>query len=94
MIAPEFMHLRKDQIKKRIKILHVLIYVSAAIGITSFVVFFFTHYKYNWSWLLIGLTYILLSINFVGQIRRMKKEIASRDRHSNQKQEAVLNSEA
>ena len=79
MIVPEFKHLRKEQLKKRIKIFLVLSYVSAAIGITSFVVFFLTHYKYNWSWLLIGLTYILLSVNFVGTIRRMRKEIQKRE---------------
>jgi ABC-type thiamin/hydroxymethylpyrimidine transport system permease subunit len=85
MIVPEFKHLRKEQLKKRIKILHVLIYASAAIGIASFVVFFLTHYKYNWSWLLIGLTYILLSVNFVGTIRRMRKEIRKREDRLSQK---------
>ncbi len=83
MIIPEFKHLRKEQLKKRINILHVLSYVSVAIGITSFVVFFLTHYKYNWSWLLIGLTYILLSVNFVGTIRRMRKEIQKREDRAN-----------
>jgi O-antigen/teichoic acid export membrane protein len=85
MIVPEFKHLRKEQLKKRIKILNVLIYASAAIGIISFVVFFFTHYKYNWSWLLMGLTYILLSVNFVGMIRRMRKEIQKRGDRLSQK---------
>ncbi len=91
MIVPEFKHLRKEQLKKRIKILHVLIYASAAIGITSFVVFFLTHYKYNWSWLLMGLTYILLSVNFVGMIRRMRKEIQKREDRLSQK--AKLNAD-
>jgi hypothetical protein len=85
MIVPEFKHLRKEQLKKRIKILNVLIYASAAIGIISFVVFFLTHYKYNWSWLLMGLTYILLSVNFVGMIRRMRKEIQKRGDRLSQK---------
>ena len=79
MIVPEFNHLKKEQLKKRVKILHVLSYVSAAIGIASFVVFFLTHYKYNWSWLLIGLTYILLSFQFVWTTLRMRKEIQKRD---------------
>lgn len=79
MVAPEFKHLRKEQLKKRIKIFLVLSYASAAIGMTSFVVFFLTHHKYNWSWLLIGLTYILLSVNIVGNMRRMRKEVQKRE---------------
>jgi len=90
MIIPEFKHLRKERLKKRVKILNVLSFVSAVIGIASFVVFFLTHYKYNWSWLLIGLTYILLSVNFVGTIRRMRKEIQKREDRLGQK--AKLNS--
>ncbi len=85
MIVPEFKHLRKEQLLKRIKIFQLLIYLSAAIGLTSFVVFFLTHYKYNWSWLLIGFTYILLSVNFVGTIRRMRKEIERREDRLQQK---------
>ncbi len=79
MIIPEFKHLSREQLKKRTKVLYLLSYVSAAIGIASFVVFFLTQYKYNWSWLLIGLTYILLSVNFVLTIRRMRKEIRKRE---------------
>ncbi len=85
MIVPEFKHLSKEQLIKRIKIFKLLIYLSAAIGLTSFVVFFLTHYKYNWSWLLIGFTYILLSVNFVGTIRRMRKEIERREDRLQQK---------
>ncbi len=85
MIVPEFKHLKKEQLIKRIKILKLLIYLSAVIGLTSFVVFFLTHYKYNWSWLLIGFTYILLSVNFVGTIRRMRKEIERREDRLQQK---------
>ena len=79
MIASEFKHLRKEQLKRRVKILNVLIYVAVAIGITSLIIFIITDYKFNWSWLLIALTYILLSINYVGQIRRMRKEIDFRE---------------
>jgi amino acid transporter len=79
MIASEFKHLNKEQLRKRIKILKVLVYLFAAIGIGSFVVFFVTHYKHNWSWLLIGLTYILLTVNYVSQMGRMRKEIKFRE---------------
>ena len=85
MIVPEFKHLKKEQLIKRIKIFKLLIYLSAVIGLTSFVVFFLTHYKYNWSWLLIGFTYILLSVHFVGTIRRMRKEIERREDRLQQK---------
>ena len=89
MIASEFKHLRKEQLKRRVKILNVFIYVAAAIGIASLIVFFKTDYKFNWSWLLIALTYILLSISYIGQIRRMRKEIAFRVDRLRQKQEAA-----
>ena len=88
MIPSEFKHLSKEQLKKRIKMLRVFCYVSAAIGISSFFVFFFTHYKLNWSWLLIGLTYILLSVNFMGTIRRMRKEIHFREDRRKKKEAA------
>jgi len=80
---------RKEQLKRRVKILNILIYVAAAIGIASLIVFFITDYKLNWSWLLIALTYILLSINYIGQIRRMRKEIVFREDRLRQKQEAA-----
>ena len=82
---------RKEQLKRRVKILNILIYVAAAIGIASLIVFFKTDYKFNWSWLLIGLTYIFLSINYIGQIRRMRKEIVFREDRLRQKQEAAQN---
>ena len=91
MIASEFKHLRKEQLIRRVKLLNILIYVAAAIGITSLIVFFITDYKLNWSWLLIALTYIILSINYVGQIRRMRKEITFREDRLRQKQEAAQN---
>jgi fatty acid desaturase len=84
MANQEFKHLKKEQLKKRIKILKVLIYLFAAIGIGSFTVFFFTHYRLNWSWLLIGLTYILLSVNYSGQLRRMHREIQRREERLSQ----------
>jgi hypothetical protein len=83
MSLSEFKHLKKEQLSKRVKIFNALIYVSAAIGIASFVVFFITHDKYNWSWLLIGVTDILMSVNFIGQIRRMRKEIQFREAPKN-----------
>jgi len=92
MIVSEFKHLKKVQLSKRVKVFNILIYVSAAIGIASFVGFFITHYKFNWSWLLIGVTYILMSVNFIGQIRRMRKEIQFREDRLKQKQEAPKNS--
>lgn len=79
MIAAEFKHLRKEQLIRRLKILQILIYLFAAIGIAAPVVFFMTDYKYNWSWLLIGLTYILLTINYAGQVKRMRAEIQKRE---------------
>ena len=91
MIPSEFKHLRKEQLKRRVKILSVFIYVAAAIGIASLIVFFLTDYKLNWSWLLLALVYIVLPIDFVGQIRRMRKEIAFREDRLRQKQEAAQN---
>lgn len=79
MVAPEFKHLKKEQLKRRLKILPIFIYLFAAVGIAAPVVFFMTDYKYNWSWLLIGVTYILLTINFAGQMKRIRKEIQKRE---------------
>jgi len=79
MISSEFKNLKKEQLKRRLKILQILIYLFAVIGITAPVVFFLTDYKYNWSWLLIGLTYILLTINYAGQMKRIRAEIQKRE---------------
>jgi len=76
---PEFKHLKKEQLKKRVKILNVVIYVAPVIAVCSYVAFFITDYKFNWSWLFIGLTYTLLPFNFVMQKRRMQKEITVRE---------------
>ena len=91
MIASEFKYLGKEQLKRRVRILNALIYVAAVIGIAALIVFFLTDYKFNWSWLLIALTYILLSINYIGQIRRMRKEIDFREDRLRQKQKAAQN---
>ena len=79
MSNPEFKHLNKKQLRKRIHILNVVVYIAGIIAVASFVVFFITDYKFNWSWLLIGLTYTLLPYNFVMQKRRMQKEISFRE---------------
>ena len=42
-----------------------------------------THYKYNWAWLLIGVTYILLAVNYIAQMRRMHAEIQQREERLN-----------
>ena len=94
MKTSEFKHLNKVQLRRRVKIYNVLIYVSPAFALASFIGFFFTDYKYNWVWLINGLTYSLLTINFVGQMRRMKTEIQFREDRLNQKQEAALKAEA
>lgn len=83
MITSEFKHIRKEQLKKRLKIIHILIYLFAAIGIGSFIVYFMTNYKYNWAWLLIGVTYILLAVNYMAQMRRMHAEIRKREERLN-----------
>lgn len=79
MSNPEFKHLNKKQLRKRVKILNVVVYIAGIIAVASYVAFFITDYKFNWSWLLIGLTYTLLPYNFVMQKRRMQKEIAFRE---------------
>ena len=79
MSNPEFKHLSKNQLKKRVQILNIVVYIAGIIAIASFVTFFITDYKFNWSWLFIGLTYTLLPYNFVMQKRRMQKEIAFRE---------------
>lgn len=94
MIVPEFKHLRKEQLKKRIKTLTVLSYVFAAIGIASFLVYFITDYTHNWSWLVIGLTYILWPVNLVRTTRRMRKEIQKREDRLKQKQDATVKADS
>ena len=88
MIPSEFKHLSKLQLRKRVKILNVVVYITAAIAIASFVIYFATDYEHNWSWLLIGATYILFPFNLVKQKRRMQKEIAFREERLRKKQEA------
>ena len=88
MSNPAFKHLKKEQLGKRVKIYGVLIYVAFAIAIASFVIFFSTHYKYNWTWLLFGATYTLFPFNFIIQIRRMREEIQFREDRLKRKQEA------
>ncbi len=94
MKTSEFKHLNKVQLRRRVNIYQVLIFVSPAFALGSFIGFFFTDYKYNWVWLINGLTYSLLTINFVGQMRRMKTEIQFREDRLKQKQEAALKAEA
>ena len=79
MSNPEFKHLNKRQLNRRVRILRVVVYLAGIIAIASFIAFFIIDYKFDWSWFLIALTYTLLPINFVIQIRRMRKEIAFRE---------------
>jgi len=79
MSNPAYKHLKKDQLKRRLRIYGVMIYVAFAITIASYVIFFSTHYKYNWTWLAIGATYTLFPFNFIIQIRRMREEIQFRE---------------
>ena len=88
MIPSEFKHLSKLQLRKRVKILNVVVYIAAAIAIASFVIYFATDYEHFWSWLLIGATYTVLPFNFVMLKRRMQKEIAFREERLRKKQEA------
>jgi len=87
MSASEFKHLKKEQLKRRVKIYNVLIYLVFAIAIASFVIFFSTRYEYNWTWLLVGATYTLFPFSFIIQIRRMRKEIQFREDRMRKKQE-------
>lgn len=84
-----FKHLKKEQLKRRVKIYSVLIYVGFAIAIGSFVIFFTTKYDRHWSWLLICAIYIMWPINLISQIRQMREEIAFRDNRLKKKQEAA-----
>lgn len=79
MIPSEFKHLDKEQLNRRLKIRSYLIYLFAAIGIAAPVVFFMTDYKYNWSWLLIGVTYILLAVENARTNRRIRAELQKRE---------------
>ncbi len=94
MKTSEFKHLDKAQLRRRVNIYKVLIYVSPAFALASFIGFFFTDYKYNWVWLINGLTYSLLTINFAGSMRRMKTEIQFREDRLKQKQAAALTMQA
>lgn len=87
MSHPEFKHLSKVQLRKRVKILNVVVYLGAAIAITGFIIYFLTEYEHHWSWLLISFTYVMLSINFFMQKRRMQQEIAFREERLRKKQE-------
>jgi hypothetical protein len=87
MTASQFKHLRKEKLKKRVKLFSVFIYVGFAIALASFIVFFTTDYKFNWSWLLIGLTYVLWPINLIQQKRRMIQEIEFREDRSKKRQQ-------
>lgn len=89
MSNPAFKHLNKEQLKRRVKIYSILVYVAFAIAIASFVTFFMTHYDHHWSWLLIGATYTLFPFNLIIQIRRMREEIVFRDNRLRKKQEAA-----
>ena len=91
MSNPAFKHLKKEQLRRRVKIYSVLIYVGFAIAIASFIIFFATSYEHHWSWLLIGATYILWPFNFIIQIRRMREEIQFREDRLRKKQEAAMN---
>lgn len=87
MIASEFKHLRKEQLKKRVKLFIVLVYVGFAIAIASIIVFFSTDYSQNWSWLLISLTYVLWPINLLQTKRRMILEIKFREDRAKKRQQ-------
>ena len=79
MSNPEFKHLNKKQLRKRVKIFNALVYIAGIIAVASYTAFFITDYRFNWSWLLIGLTYTLFPINLVTRKRKMQKEIAFRE---------------
>lgn len=93
MKTSEFKYLSKIQLRRRVKIYNVLIYLSPAIALASFIAFFLTDYKFNWSWLINGFTYALLAVNFVGQMRRMRTEITFREDRLKRRQEAALKGE-
>ena len=93
MIPPEFKHLKKEQLNRRLKIRNVLIPLFAVIGIGSFIFFFTTHYKHNWSWLLIGLTYILLAVENARTNRRTRAEIQKREERLVKSRDASPHSE-
>ena len=86
MKTSEFKHLSKMQLGRRVKIYNVLIYLFPAMALASFIGYFFTDYKFNWVWLINGLTYALLTVNFVGEKRRMQTEIQFREDRLKQKQ--------
>ena len=93
MIPSEFKYLRKEQLKRRLKIRSYLIYLFAAIGIAAPVIFFMTDYKYNWSWLLIGITYILLAVENARTNRRTRAELQKREDRLINSQDASPHSE-
>lgn len=93
MANKEFKYLKKEQLNRRIKIRKVLIPLFAAIGLGSFVFYFTTHYQYNWSWLLIGVTYILLAVENARTNRRTHAELQKREDRRQKSQVASTNSE-
>jgi len=93
MIPSEFRHLNKEQLKRRLKIRSYLIYLFAAIGIAAPVVFFMTDYKHNWSWLLIGVTYILLAVENFHTNRRIRAELKKREDRLKKSQDPILQPE-
>ena len=66
----------------------MLVYVSAAIAVGSF-----TLCIIDWhgvSWILIGATYAMLTVNFVMQQRLLKKELGRREVFHATKTEPVI----
>ena len=89
MTVSEFKHLNKVQLRRRCRILHILVYIFAAMGLGSFVMFFMVHYKFDWSWILIGVTYLLLAVQYGMQMRRLQRELRRREDRLTEYQEAV-----
>ena len=71
------MKIKKEGLLRRMRIFRIVVYVAAVIALGSFA--FCIIDWHGISWILIGATYALLAVNFVIQIRMIRKELRRRE---------------
>lgn len=87
MDGEEFRKIKRDKLLRRMRVFRVLVYVAAAIAAGSFALCIIDWHGV--SWILIGATYAMLTVNFVMQQRLIKKELGRREAFHATKTEPV-----
>jgi hypothetical protein len=77
MSGEEYKKIKKEKLLRRLHVFRVLVYVAAAIAVGSFA--FCIIDWHGISWILIGVTYAMLAVNFGMQRRMIKKELLRRE---------------